>query len=88
MVSMDLWRQIRMRREKGEGIKATARAVGISKNTIRRYLKSSNPPGFKATGYEKKLSRFREEVHEMLNQGYIGTRIYEELLWMDYDGSF
>ena len=50
MVSMYLWHQIRMRREKGEGIKTIARALRVSKNTVRKYLRSSDPPEFKARG--------------------------------------
>ena len=87
MVSMYKWHQIRVRRERGEGIKTIARALGVSRNTVRKYLRSSDPPVFKARGYEKKLDRFREQILEMLKQGYIGTRIYEELLGMGYDGS-
>jgi len=87
MVSMYVWHQIRMRREKGEGIKTIARGLGVSKNTVRKYLRSSDPPKFKARKYEKKLDKFREKIHDMLRQGYIGTRIYEELLGMGYEGS-
>jgi len=87
MVSMYVWHQIRIRRERGEGIKAIARALGVSKNTVRKYLRSSDPPEFKAREYEKKLDNFREKIHNMLKQGYIGTRIYEELLGIGYEGS-
>ena len=87
MVSMYVWHQIRVRREKGEGIKTIARGLGVSRNTVRKYLRSSDPPKFKARRYEKKLDKFREKIHDMLMQGYIGTRIYEELLGMGYEGS-
>jgi len=87
MVSMYVWHQIRMRREKGEGIKTIARGLGVSKNTVRKYLRSSDPPKFKVRRYEKKLDKFREKICDMLRQGYIGTRIYEELLGMGYEGS-
>jgi transposase len=50
-------------------------------------LRSSDPPKFKARRYEKKLDRFREKIHDMLKQGYIEMRIYEELLGMGYEGS-
>jgi len=37
MISMYKWHQIRVRRERGEGIKTIARALEISKNTVRKY---------------------------------------------------
>ena len=87
MISMYKWHQIRMRREKGEGIKAIARALGVSKNTVRKYLRSPDPPEFKGREYKKKVDSFQEQIHDMLEKNYIGTRIYEELLGMGYEGS-
>lgn len=87
MVSMYKWHQIRIMRDKGKGIKAIARALGVSKNTVRKYLKSSDPPEFRARRYVKKVDHFREQIHDMLKQGFIGTRVYEELLGMGYEGS-
>ena len=87
MVSMYTWHQIRIRRERGEGIKTIARALGISKNTVRKYLRSADPPTFKNRQYEKKVDRFREHIDEMLGKGYIGTRIFEEIVTMGYGGS-
>jgi predicted transcriptional regulator len=80
MVSMYKWHQIRIMREKGKGIKTIARTLGVSKNTVRKYLRSPDPPEFKAREYEKKVDDFREQIHDMLKREYIGTRIYEELL--------
>lgn len=87
MVSMYKWHQIRIMREKGKGIKAIARALGVSKNTVRKYLRSPDPPEFRARGYGKKVDHFREQIHDMLKREYIGTRIYEELLRVGYEGS-
>ena len=55
MLSMHMWYKVKMMRENGKGIKGIARALGISKNTVRKYLRSSDPPKFKARRYEKKL---------------------------------
>ncbi|MEM2881489.1 MAG: helix-turn-helix domain-containing protein, partial [Candidatus Methanomethylicaceae archaeon] len=81
------WYQIKVMHENGKGIKGIARELGVSKNTVRKYLRSSDPPKFKARGYEKKLDRFQREIQEMVGQRYIGTRIYEELRKVGYDGS-
>lgn len=87
MLSMYMWYKVKMMRENGKGIKGIARALGISKNTVRKYLRSSGPPKFKAREYEKGLDRFREEIQEMLKRRYIGTRIYEELRKVGHEGS-
>ncbi|WP_269085206.1 hypothetical protein [Moorella stamsii] len=34
-------------------IKKIAWTVGVSRNTVRKYLKETNPPQFKAREYEK-----------------------------------
>ncbi|MEM4722160.1 MAG: IS21 family transposase [Candidatus Methanomethylicaceae archaeon] len=87
MVSMYKWHRIRIMRDKGKGIKAIARALGVSKNTVRKYLRSSDPPEFRVRRYTKKVDSFRGQIQGMLKQEYIGTRIYEELLGMGYEGS-
>jgi len=87
MVSMYKWHQIRIMRGNGKGIKTIARALGVSKNTVRKYLRSPDPPEFKVREYKKKVDSFQEQIHDMLVKNYIGTRIYEELLGMGYEGS-
>ena len=87
MVSMYLWHQVRVMSEKGAGIKEIARRLGISKNTVRKYLRSSTPPTFDPRQYEKKIDPYGEQIREMLGKGYIGTRIYDELKQVAYPGS-
>ena len=52
----------------GRGIKNIAKKIGISKNTVRRYLRSTEPPQFKSREYEKMLSRYAGDVQEMLSR--------------------
>lgn len=87
MISMYKWHQIRVMRDKGAGIKRIARDLRISKNTVRKYLRSPAPPEFKLRTYEKKLDAYREEVNEMLKKGYIGTRVFDEIKEKGYSGS-
>ena len=86
MMSMYKWHQVRVMREKGAGIKEIARGLRISKNKVRRYLRSPNPPTFKRRRHEKRIDAYRDQVREMLRKRYIGTRIYEELKQMEYPG--
>jgi len=87
MISMYIWQRVKVLRSKGISIKKIARQLNLSKNTVRKYLRSSEPPQFKAREYEKMLKGYEDEVKEMLKKGYIGTRIYTELSAMGYEGS-
>jgi transposase len=81
------WQQIKALRAKGGSIKGIARQLKLSKNTVRKYLRSSGPPKFKRRDYERMLDDYDSVIREMLGKGYIGTRIYNELGEMGYKGS-
>ncbi|MBC7075525.1 MAG: IS21 family transposase [Syntrophomonadaceae bacterium] len=81
------WQRIKALHAQGVSIRKIARTLGVSRNTVRKYLKKANPPQFKAREYEKQLDRYREEIQAMLDKGYIGTRIYKELAQKGYSGS-
>jgi transposase len=81
------WQQVKALRSQGESIKKIARQMKLSKNTVRKYLRSSEPPRFKAHRYERLLDQYEGVVKEMLEKDYIGTRIYNELLPLGYRGS-
>jgi transposase len=81
------WQQVKSLRAKGVSIKKIARMLKLSKNTVRKYLRSPGPPYFKARQYEKMLDKYKDNVEEMLEKRYIGTRIYSELTGIGYKGS-
>jgi transposase len=81
------WQQVKALKTQGVSIKKIARKLKLSKNTVRKYLRSSEPPYFKAREYEKLLDPYEETVKGMLEKHYIGTRIYNELLQIGYTGS-
>lgn len=81
------WQQVKALRAKGASIKKISKKLKISKNTVRKYLRSSEPPRFKARPYEKILKGYEDKVQEMLEKRYIGTRIFSELLATGYIGS-
>ncbi|MEW6661952.1 MAG: helix-turn-helix domain-containing protein [Bacillota bacterium] len=81
------WQRIKALHAQGVSIRKIARTLGISRNTVRKYLKETNPPQFKARKYDKQLDRYREEIQAMLDKGYIGTRIHKELVKKGYNGS-
>ncbi|MCL5237390.1 MAG: helix-turn-helix domain-containing protein [Nitrospirae bacterium] len=73
------WQQVKALKTQGVSIKKIARKLKLSKNTVRKYLRSPEPPCFKAREYEKLLDPYEEVVKGMLEKQYIGTRIYNEL---------
>jgi transposase len=81
------WQQVKALRARGVSIKKIARKLKVSKNTVKKYLRSPEPPQFKAREYEKLLDPYEEAINEMLGKKYIGTRIYNELLQRGYSGS-
>lgn len=87
MISMYKWQQVKALRTQGVSIKKISRQLKLSKNTVRKYLRSTEPPEFKARQYEKILEQHEEEVKGMLERDYIGTRIYTELQELGYTGS-
>jgi transposase len=84
---MHKWHQVKALRAKGKSIKGVARLMNLSKNTVRKYLRSNEPPRFNAREYERLLDKYEGVVKEMLEKDYIGTRIYDELKQIGYDGS-
>ncbi len=87
MMSMYKWQQVKALRAQGKSIKKISRVLKISKNTVRKYLRSSHPPVFKVPEHEKKLDGYQDKIKEMLSAGYIGTRINKELVKSGYVGS-
>lgn len=79
--------QVKALEVQGESIKKIARKLKLSKNTVRKYLRSPEPPQFKAREYERLLDPYEETIKEMLGKKYIGTRIYNELIQIGYRGS-
>ncbi|HET7047776.1 MAG TPA: IS21 family transposase [Solirubrobacteraceae bacterium] len=68
---LDVERWAELRREhfvRGVGIKELARRYGIDRNTVRRALRSQEPPRYQRSPAGSKLDPFKEEIHELLRQ--------------------
>lgn len=68
-------------------IKAMARKFRVSKNTIRKYIRAEGAPEMKARIYGSQVNPFKSEVASMIKKGFIGTRIYNELKGLGFEGS-
>lgn len=82
VVGVEQWAQLR--REHfvgGKSIKRLAKETGLSRNTIRRALRSETPPEYRRVSGGSKLDPFKPEIHRLLKQDpkLPGVRIRELL---------
>lgn len=79
---LDVQRWAELRREhfvRGVVIKELARRYGVDRNTVRRALRSDEPPPYHRPAAGSKLDPFKEEIHELLrgDPGLSGVRVRE-----------
>ena len=89
MVDVEQWAEIRrMHFVGGVSIKEIARRTGRDRNTVRRALRSSEPPRYRRAPRPSKLDPFREEIHRLLREDaeLPGQRIRELIEPLGYRG--
>ena len=79
---MEQWAELR--REHfvgGKSIKELARATGLSRNTVRRALRSERPPSYARAPKPGVLEPFKDEIHRLLREDpkLPGVRVRELL---------
>ena len=82
MVGVEQWAELR--REHfvgGKSIKELARSTGLSRNTIRRALRSETPPSYRRTPKVSVLDPFKPEIYRLLKKDpkLPGVRVRELL---------
>jgi transposase len=90
LVDVEQWAEIRrMHFVAGPSIKEIARRTGRDRNTIRRAVRSSEPPVYRRSAGPSKLGPFKEEVHRLLGEDpkLPGQRIRELIEPLGYAGS-
>ncbi len=88
MISIYKWKRLKELGSEGVSIKDIVRELKLSRNTVRKYLKSSEPlKKYKVHRHRKKINGYEEYIREMYEKGYKGIRIYSELLERGYGGS-
>lgn len=90
MVGVEQWAEIRrLYFVKRFSIKEVARRTGHGRNTIRRALRSVEPPRYRRPPQPSKLDPFRGEIHRLLGEEarLPGKRIRELLSEQGYQGS-
>jgi transposase len=89
LVDVEQWAEIRrMHFVGGVSIKEIARRTGRDRNTIRRALRSSEPPVYHRMPRPAKLDPFKAEIHRLLGEdaGLPGQRIRELIEPLGYAG--
>ena len=85
---MEAWTTIRYLRAQGKSIRAIARELGVSRNTVRAALRQESPPQYsRVQRPNPKLAAYAAQIEEMFVQKrFIGTRILRELRAQGYEG--
>jgi transposase len=89
MISMEAWTTIRYLKAQGLGTRSIAKEVGVSRNTVRKALEREGPHHYSRPARSNpRLEPFKEAITLMLvEQRFIGTRIFSELRQRGYQGS-
>ena len=77
------------RRDQGLSISEISRGLGISRTTVRRYLKSGKVPQYHRDPASSMIEPYLPLVREMIDQlNLSAVRIYEELRKKGFKGSY
>ena len=89
MITVEAWTTIRYLHAQGKSVRAIARELGISRNTVRAALASDKPPKYtRPTRPNPQLKPYADQIREMLEEKeFIGTRILREIRGKGYKGS-
>ena len=86
---MERWAELRREHfVRGVSIKELSRRTGLSRNTIRSALRSSEPPRYERRVRASKLDPFKDEIHRLLRRDpkLPGQRIRELIAPLGYAG--
>jgi len=82
VVDVERWAELRRERfVRGVSIKELSRRTGLSRNTIRVALRSTEPPRYARSAGASKLDPFRDEIHRLLP----GQRVRELIASLGFD---
>jgi transposase len=89
LLDVELWAELRREHfVRGVSIKKLARRSGLSRNTIRKALRSDAPPAYRREPAGSMLDPFKDEIHRLLREDptLSGVRIREELVPLGFAG--
>jgi transposase len=88
LLRLEEWVDIVARHNSGETIKAIARELGISRNTVRATLRREGPPRYRRPPQPSKLDPHRDYLRQRLTDfpELSAKRLFEEIRALGYDG--
>jgi transposase len=89
LLDVELWAELRREHfVRGVSIKRLARRTGLSRNTIRKALRSDQPPAYRREPAGSMLDPFKDEIHRLLKDDptLTGVLIREELEPLGFAG--
>lgn len=89
MKNLEDWAAVQRVYKQTKSKRATAKLLGISRNTVKKLLALSEPPEYQRIEYVSKIDHFKEQIIEWRCEPYRfnGTRILRELRKRGYTGS-
>lgn len=88
MYHLQDWAAVQSLHDRGYPIRAIARELGMSRNTVKKLLKEKEELHYHRTVYQSVIDGYRETIYEWVEKyGFNGTRIYRELKERGYTGS-
>jgi transposase len=89
---LEVERWAELRREhfvRGVSIRALAERTGLSRDTVRKALRSESPPTFRCPARPSKLDPFKDEIHRLLRDDprLPAVRVRELLAPLGFDGA-
>ena len=89
MIDVERWAELRREHfVRRVTIKELARRHGIDRNTVRRALRSDQPPHYERPPSPSKLDPFKDEIHRLLKDDsrLPGVRVRELIEPLGFDG--
>ena len=89
MYDLQDWAAVQRVYKQTRSKRATAKILGMSRNTVRSLLEEKEAPVYKRTVYKSKIDDFKEQIIEWRCEPFLfnGTRIFRELKARGYTGS-
>jgi len=90
MIIQEQFMEIKILAKQGKSIREITKIMGMSRNTIRKYLRQDTSPSFKKTTRPSKLDMFKTYLHERVEAAspdkIPATVLYREIKDLGYKG--